>query len=564
MRAGCDSIVSEGEISKVLRRIDGRGYKAYKDLAGASELVNGIEVRVTRVQGDPFAPPSVVECRFGKVLPAYFVQDDRLIAVADFLHRRLASLLPKLSLRGVGEGGSGKLSMPHPSPIIIPRSAVEARRKGDVVEFTVRLWAGLPSRRRRILGDDALEMLLERIPKAVSLAVEELSGDNNRLRRHVETWIEQQYIRRTLPKLRLVAFVGDGSILPRKCGGCWEPLDNAVPFESPSSLRVEIELPTGRTIAGMGLPRGLIVIAGPAFHGKTTLAEAIASGVWNHIPGDGRELVVTDESAFYVSSENGRWVSCVDVSSLILSLPGGRSTSCFSTVDASGATSLAASIQEAVEAGAQVIIVDEDEAASNMIHRDHWAEAVTGKRTLNPLSDVAPSMKNEGLSVVIVASGAVPLLAEADSIIVMDEYRARDATNYRFEAKKALKAMGYERGPPYKRPRVRRVVKPLYVEKVKVKGRMIEGKALRDRVDLRPLKQLEEEPQVHTAVRAALAIASKGGVAIAGEAQRLSEMLWKWDYRAITKTPGPDLAYVRPMDIAFVVNRLPGLEASII
>ncbi len=445
---------------------------------------------------------------------------------------------------------------------MIPRSAVEARLRGQVAGFTVRLWAGLPSRRRRVLGDVASELLLERVPKAVSTALEELRGDNERLRRHVEAWAEQQYIREVLPKLRLIAFVGDGSILPRRCGGCWEPLENAVPFESPDSLRVEIELPTGRTVTGMGVPRGLNVITGPAFHGKTTLAEAIAAGVWNHMPGDGRELVVTVESAFYVSSENGRWVSCVDVSSLILSLPGGRNTRCFSTVDASGATSLAASIQEAVEAGAEVLIVDEDEAASNMIHRDHWAETVTGKRTLNPLSDVAPSMKGEGLSVIIVASGAIPLLAEANSIIVMDEYKARDATEYRREAMKALEAMGYERGPPYRRPRPRRVAKRLYVEKVKVKGRMVEGKGLRDRVDLRPLKQLEEEPQIQTAVRAALAIASKEGVVIADEARRISEMLWKWDYRAITRAPGPDLAYVRPMDIAFVVNRLPGLEAS--
>ena len=552
----------ESEISRILKRIDGRGYKAYKDLVRASELVNGIEVKVARVQGDPFAPPSVIECRVMKSLPRRFTLDDRLIAVADFLHRELVSILPKLSLKGVGEGGSGRLSIPQPSPIMIPRSAVEARLKGDVVEFTVRIWAGLPSRGRRVLGDIASEMLLERVPKAVSMAMERLSVSNERLKRHVEAWIEQQYIRKVLPRLRLIAFVGDGSILPRRCGGCWEPLENAIPFESPSSLRVEVELPTGRTVTGMGVPRGLNVIAGPAFHGKTTLAEAIAAGVWNHVPGDGRELVVTVDSAFYVSSENGRWVSCVDVSSLVLSLPGGKDTRCFSTVDASGATSLAASIQEAVEAGAEVLIVDEDETASNMIHRDHWAEAVTGKRTLNPLSDVAPSMKNEGLSVVIVASGAVPLLAEADSIIVMDGYRAKDATEYREEAKKALKAMGYERGPPYRRPKPRRIVKKLYVDKVKVRGRMVEGRGLRDRVDLRPLKQLEEEPQIHTAVRAALTIASRAGAKIADEARRISEMLWRWDYRAIATTPGPDLAYVRPVDIAFVVNRLPGLEAS--
>jgi predicted ABC-class ATPase len=350
-------------VSRILRRIDGRGYKAYKELLGASEAVDGILLRVTRVQGDPFAPPSVVEARFTVRVGEWALSGDRVIAVADLFHRLLEPALRRHSLAGAGEGGSGRLSVPRPSPIMIPRSTVEVRRAGGgVAEFTVRVWVGLPSRRRRVLGDVAEELILARLPRALREAARGLEGE--RLRRHVEAWIEQEYLRSELPRLGLVAFVGDGSILPRRCGGCWEPLDGAVPFESPRSLRVEVELPTGRVVSGMGVPRGLSVIAGPAFHGKTTLAEAISHGVWNHIPGDGRELVVTDHTAFYVSSENGRWVSCVDVSSLILSLPGERNTECFSTEDASGATSLAASIQEAVEAGARLLVIDEDEAAS--------------------------------------------------------------------------------------------------------------------------------------------------------------------------------------------------------
>jgi predicted ABC-class ATPase len=198
-----------------------------------------------------------------------------------------------------------------------------------------------------------------------------------------------------------------------------------------------------------------------------------------------------------------------------------------------------------------------------MIHRDFWAERVTGKRTLNPISDVAPSMRSEGLSLVVVASGAIPLLAEADAIIVMDEYRARDASGYREEARRALKAMGYERGPPYRRPKERVVARPLSVEKPKVKGRMLEARGLRDRVDLRPLKQVEEEAQLATAVKAALKIASKRGARISREARKISEMLWRWDYSWLTGSPGPDLAYVRPQDIAFVLNRLPGLGVSL-
>ncbi len=550
-------------IAEVLKRIDGRGYKAYKELAGAEEQVDGVNVKVTRVQGDPYAPPSVVEARFNVELQEWAVSGDRVIAVADFLNRLIYGLARRYSLKGVGEGNSGRIAIPKPSPIMIPRSSLEVRRgRGARLGFVARLWVGLPARRRRVLSDIAEELLLHSVPSIIKEAVRILKEREDKLKSHVNAWVEQEYIRSRLGAMKLIAFVGDGSILPRKCGGCWEPLEDAVPFESPSSLRVELELPTGRIVSGMGIPRGLNVIAGPAFHGKTTLAEAISSGVWNHVPGDGRELVVTVHDAFYVNSENGRWVSCVDVSSLIIGLPGGRSTECFTTPDASGATSLAASIQEAVESGSSVLVIDEDEAASNMIHRDHWAEKITGKRTLNPLSDVAPSMRESGVSVVIVASGALPLLAEADSIIVMDEYRARDATSYRDSAKNALLSIGYERGPPYKRPRERRIVEPLLLEKPKLRGRMLEARNLPNPVDLRSLKQLEEEQQLATAVRAALRIASKRGALIAREAREISRRLWQWDYSYITSSPGPDLAYVRPQDIAFVVNRLPGLKTA--
>jgi len=543
------------EISRVLSRIDGRGYGAYKELLDAYEAVDGVMLRVSRVQSDPYAPPSVVEARLAVDLRSRLPLDP--VPVADLFHRALYGLLGRYGIDGAGEGGGGRLSLPKPSPIIVPRSAVEARVRGSRVEFTVRVWAGLPSRRRRVLGSVCEELLLERLPAALREAAGRLGGDT--LERHLRAWVEQEYIRGKLPSMGLAAFVGDGSVLPRRCGGCWEPLEDAVPFESPPSLRVEIELPTGRVVSGLGVRRGVTLIAGPAFHGKTTLAEAISHGVWNHVPGDGRELVVTVHDAFYVESENGRWVSCVDVSSLVTSLPSGD-TQCFTTSDASGATSLAASIQEAVEAGSRVIIVDEDQAASNMIYRDYWAEKVTGKRTLNPLSEVAASMRDAGLSVVVVASGAIRLVAEADEIVVMDEYRARDATGFRAEARSVIQRISADPPPKYRMPRPRVIARPVSLVKPKVRGRMLEARNLRDRVDLRPLRQLPEDHQVETAVRAALRIASRKGAVIAREAERISRMLWRWDYSEIAGRPGPDIVYVRPQDIAFVVNRLPGLQ----
>jgi len=548
-------------ISTVLRRIEGRGYKAYKDLAGASEEVDGVRVTVVRVQGDPFAPPSVVR------LEAYMRAPERLhlrapIAVADYIHRLLVEEARRASMRGVGEGHSGALSLPRPAPIMVPRSAVEARPRGEGFRVTARLWAGLPSRRRRVLAREAEELLLERAPRAFRSALERAYRSPG-LGGHVRAWMEQEHIRGELRRLGLAAFVGDGSILPRACGGCWEPLEGAVPFESPPSLRVEIELPTGRSVTGMGVPMGLSLISGPAFHGKTTLAEALYHGVWNHVPGDGRELVVSREELFYVESENGRWVSCVDVTPFLISLPGAsrEDLKCFSTRDASGATSIAASLQEAVEAGADVIVVDEDTAATNFIHRDFWAEEVTGKRTLNPLSEEAPEMARSGVGVVAVVSGSPQLIARADAVIVMDEYRARDASGYKEKALKALEASGYKPGGvPYRRPEPRRIARPVHFEKAKVRGARLELKgAPQPFVDLSSNRQLEEEAQLHTAVTAALRIASRRGVVAVEEARRISSMLWTWDYSWLGREPGPDVSYVRPTDIMFVVNRLPGI-----
>ncbi len=544
------------EIGRILSRIEGRGYKSYKDLAGASEEVMGVLVRVSRVQGDPFAPPSIVEARV-RVEPPRAAREAP-VAAADYVLRRLQQVAPRLSMRGVGEGHSGLIRLPRPGPVMLPRSSVVLTRRGQEWSLVLRLWVGLPSRRRRVLASIARELLLERVPRLAKEATRRL-GDPQVVD-YVRAWIEQEYIRERLPERRLVSFIADGSILPRACGGCEEPLEGAVPFESPPSLRVEFRLPTGRAVTGMGVPEGLTLVAGPAFHGKTTLLEAIAAGVWNHVPGDGRELVVTRRDAFWVQSENGRWVSCVDVAPWVESLPGLGDPHCWSTSDASGATSVIASLQEAVEAGSRLLLVDEDWTATNFIHRDKWTEEVTGKRTLLTISDLAESLKKAGVSIVIVASGSIPLLAAADTVVVMDEYRPRDATRYTEEARRAAESLGLlPLDKPYRPPRPRRLVSPLRLEKPRLRGRLLESKTLRDRVDLSSNRQLEEEAQLETTVRAAARILAEPGP-LSSRARAVDERLLSGDWEVLGGPVSPGLVYVRWLDILHVVNRVPGLR----
>ncbi len=450
-------------ISDVLRRIDGRGFKAYKALKGARESVGRLSLRVVRVQGDPFAPPSVVRAETEWRGPRGAL--DYPVALADWIARRLYSSLRRRS-RKLGEGHSGLLAIPRPGPVMIRRSSVEVRGSRVVL----RVWVGLPSRRRRILADLAEELILETLTEAI----EEALGGVEGLDEHIYAWRLQEALRSQLRPRRLVSFIGDGSILPRRCGGCEDPLPSAVPFESPPSLRVSLQGPRGEEVTGMGIPRGFTVIAGSAFHGKSTLLEAIAAGVWNHVPGDGRERVITIRNAMYVRAEDGRFVSCVDVSPMIHGLPGGGDTGCFTTSDASGATSTAASYRRLSRP--ELVLLDEDTAATNILYMDERARGLIKAHTVTPISMMARSMVEKGLSVIVVSSGSLPLLAVADTVILMESYRPRDATP---KAKSLASTYGV-RVPleEYEKPAPRVVVRVPRLEKPKLRGGRLEDRSL--------------------------------------------------------------------------------------
>ena len=537
-------------IGRVLSRIDGRGYKAYRDLLGASEVVRGLRVRVARVQGDPFAPPSVAVVESGVELPVWARCCP--VAVADYLYRRLYRALGRRSER-LGEGRSGFLGVPRPGPVMLRRSGVELAPSGRLV---ARVWVGLPSRRRRVLADAAGELLLRRVPAAVEEALRGLRDPG--LRAHVSAWRLQEELRAALPRLGLVAFVGDGSVLPRRCGGCEEPLPGAVPFESPPGMRVVVETSEG-SVSGMGVARGATVVAGTAFHGKTTLLEAVQYGIYNHVPGDGRERVVSLRSAVKIRAEDGRSVSCVDISTFVHDVPGGLDTSCFSTRDASGATSMAAAIQEAVEAGAELLLVDEDTSATNLLFYDERARVLIRRKTVTTVSEQAASMAGKGVSLVVVSSGSVPLIASADRVVVMEDYRARDATG-------EARSLAERYRPPqaeYRPPPPRRLSPPR-LSKPKLQGTWLTDRGLEGPLDLGFNEQLVEEGQYRLLVAlAARAWSLAGGRTGREVAERVDTLLAREGFRGLLGSePGPGYSEVRGLDYVAVLNRLPGLRAE--
>ncbi len=534
-------------IERVLREIDGRGYGAYRRLVGARQVVDGVAVEVVRVQGDPYAPPSVARVELVLDGPSWALRHP--VAYADWVLRRLFRELKRVSRR-VGEGWSGFLGVPKPSPVMIRRSAVEVRGS----RLVARVWVGLPSRRRRVLGDEAIEILLRKLPRAVARAAS-WRGCESELRRYVDAWIEQEYIRELLPRKRLVAFVGDGSILPRKHGGSEEPLEGAVPFESPPSLRIEIELPTGRTVSGAGIPRGLTVVTGAAFHGKTTLIEAIAAGVYNHVPRDGRELVVSLRDTVLIASEEGRFVTCVDISPFIDEPPPKMDPRCFSTRDASGATSVAASIQEAIEVGAKLILLDEDTVATNVLFEDlEIVERLYRARTVVPLPSLAQGLESFGVSIIVASSGHRQLLRVAKTVISMLKYIPRDVTEECRELARDTRVAHRS----YSAPRERILARAPRLYKPRVRGCLLEDRELDTPINLCSNAQLYEETQLNTLRVVAKILPRFEGASVAEIARRIERTILSEGFEALLgKEPGPDLGEVRAIDVAYLINRMP-------
>ncbi len=419
------------ELATLLKQIEGRGYKAYKQISGPWRF-SDFTLHVDHVQGDPFADPTRLRLK----LPADFVAlpdsayrtRARALGTAAFLARAFARAARGVS--GSGTGKSGELRMEDPGQTVLLQTAVLMSEHGDLeARFTV----GLPAQGRRTLGRQASGLLTARVPELVRSALIAAAHDTGEIEAHAATNEDADALRSQLGDQGLVAFVADGSLLPRRSGIDDRPLqsDNVVAFRSPESLRVELELPNAGVVSGMGVPPGVTLIVGGGFNGKSTLLRAIQSGVYNHRPGDGRERVVSRRDAVKVRAEDRRSVSGVDISSFIDGLPFGQDTKRFATENASGSTSQAAAIVEALEAGTRLLLVDEDTSATNFMIRDRRMQQLVPKEgePITPFVDrVQELYESRGVSCVLVLGGSGDYLDVADTVIRMTDYAPWDVT----------------------------------------------------------------------------------------------------------------------------------------
>ena len=418
------------ELRQQLRSINRKSYPAYKGLKGLYHFGNYI-LSIDHVQGDPFASPSHVSIQISHRdagFPVEYYKDTLTgTTLCDYLTRQFEKQVSQYSFRAKGSGKSGLLTVSHCGQEILSRTACEITEKG----ITARFFVGFPANGRTINATELEKILFDFLPVCIQKSFFYSSLNAKELQNYIELAEDQEFIRQTLPAKNLCAFIADGSILPRESGISSRPMKASVPFTSPDSLRISINLPHKGKITGMGIPKGITLIVGGGYHGKSTLLNALELGVYNHIPGDGREYVITDATAVKLRSEDGRFIKDVDISMFINDLPNKKDTRCFSTLDASGSTSQAAGIVESMEAGSHLFLLDEDTSATNFMVRDAFMQQVIQreKEPITPFLERAEDLyKKAEISTILVAGSSGAFFHIADTIIQMDNYVPKDIT----------------------------------------------------------------------------------------------------------------------------------------
>lgn len=406
-----------------IRSLDGKPYGTYKNLATREWDFGDFVLEFIHVQGDPYAPASRVLLRAKLATlgyaPEWGSDFEHRLALSDFLYRRLGRMVQERY-----PGKDAAVVFDTAGPEMLVRNSLWI----DNGEIRACLQVRLPGEGRKIQAEPAAEILTMVIPDLVAAGLYYTQGDEPAMQRHYRVLAERREILAQLDGRGLCAFVPDGAVLPRASGLSELPLEGAVPFAAPAELAVTLNA-CGREIRGMGIPKGITVITGGAFHGKSTLLQAFVRAVYPHVPGDGREGIVVDDTALRVGVEDGRSVRGTDLSMFVRDLPGGISTKDFSTLSASGSTSEAANLLEAMEAGARTFLIDEDSSAVNFLIRDVRVRKLLGdeREPLIPLTDRIRSLASAGMNFILVAGACGDYLDLADNIIVMANYKAECA-----------------------------------------------------------------------------------------------------------------------------------------
>ena len=564
---------SATELKQLLDRIDHRGYPAYKDTKGQYQF-QGYIFSIDHVQGDPFASPSKVSVQV-KGSTAGFPEElykgrHQRAALQDEMTRQFYHAIQKYAFRAKGSGKSGLISVSKCGQEVLERTACEINPKnGDV---KLRFEVGFPANGRTINARELEKIVFGFLPECVEQSLFYKNCDKKRVRSIIDLAEDQQYIRDELEKKNLIAFVANGAILPRESGVSDKPMKGAVRFQSPKEMEVTMKLPHKGEISGMGIRRGITLIVGGGYHGKSTLLKALELGVYNHIQGDGREYVITKDDAMKIRAEDGRSIKKTDISMFINDLPNGKDTRGFYTEDASGSTSQAANVIESMEAGASVMLIDEDTSATNFMIRDELMQRVIHRdmEPITPFIDRILELYQEyGISTVIVAGSSGAYFHIADTIIQMDRYEPKEITKLAKETAKDFPAMSGMESPAEKPvfvrcPRQGRGFKPNDRIKMKTMGKEM-VQINRETIDLRYVEQLADTEQVSAlgyCVRYAEKHLFQGKDTIQNVVDKLEEKICREGLSSLCESTASvaNLAMPRRQEIFACLNRYRGLN----
>lgn len=564
---------SAAELKQLLDRIDHRGYPAYKDTKGQYQFQEYV-FSIDHVQGDPFASPSKVSVQV-KGSTAGFPEElykgrHQRAALQDEMTRQFYRAIQKYAFRAKGSGKSGLISVSKCGQEVLERTACEINPKnGDV---KLRFEVGFPANGRTINARELEKIVFGFLPECVEQSLFYKNCDKKRVRSIIDLAEDQQYIRDELEKNDLIAFVANGAILPRESGVSDKPMKGAVRFQSPKEMEVTMKLPHKGEISGMGIRRGITLIVGGGYHGKSTLLKALELGVYNHIQGDGREYVITKDDAMKIRAEDGRSIKKTDISMFINDLPNGKDTRGFYTEDASGSTSQAANVIESMEAGASVMLIDEDTSATNFMIRDELMQRVIHRdmEPITPFIDrILELYQVYGISTVIVAGSSGAYFHIADTIIQMDRYEPKEITKLAKETAKDFPAMSGMENPAEKPvfircPRQGRGFKPNDRIKMKTMGKEM-VQLNRENIDLRYVEQLADTEQVSAlgyCVRYAEKHLFQGKDTIQNVVDKLEEKICREGLSSLCESNASvaNLAMPRRQEIFACLNRYRGLN----
>ncbi|HCE3101806.1 TPA: ABC-ATPase domain-containing protein [Vibrio parahaemolyticus] len=408
------------QLTATLKKIEKQNYRAYQQIKGQYDFTD-FTLFIDHVQGDPYASASRFRAtRAWSLTGLEWLKDESPAfqrAARDFIARSFEQFAKQENTVSIALNGQ----------TVLDSTAVLFTEEGIELRFRV----NLPAEGRSVLGKKANNILTFHLPKFIRRATLERELDKEAMVKHCQVVEDQSALREQLEAHNLVAFVANGSVLPRIAGNCDLPMKEAVEFTAPESLQVTLHAPNKGYVTGLGIPKGITLIVGGGFHGKSTLLNAIERSIYDHIPGDGREYIVTDHKAMKIRAEDGRCVHHLNLSNYINHLPMGKDTADFSTQDASGSTSQAAWLQESIEAGATSLLIDEDTSATNFMIRDERMQALVAKgdEPITPLVDRIGQLRDElDISTIIVMGGSGDYLDVANTVIQMHDYQAVDVT----------------------------------------------------------------------------------------------------------------------------------------